>query len=348
MTPPSMVPASILDIVTLCHDLDCRALQFYQSLAGVGHEPALAAFWARMAEDEQGHVAFWNEALFLAELGDLPQLFDQPDRVGDELRRLLEQTDPMTQACLQTPTPEHCFRTAFRLEFFMLHPAFETLFYFMVTQTGRNREAPDYPAHIARFLEALKQHGSASPELELMGEVLTRLWQENRLLARQSSEDELTGLLNRRGFFRAVKPVLHLAQRNGFTIGVIIADIDNFKRINDSHGHVHGDQVLAEVAARLQAACRASDILGRYGGEEFIILTAGQESGSLLYFAERLRTAVSDKSVKGHAITVSLGAACARFDREVDQALSDLIGDADSALLCAKEKGKNQTRLSSP
>ncbi len=95
----------------------------------------------------------------------------------------------------------------------------------------------EYESHLKRFIDALNQFGKTSPEMELLGETLQRLWLENRNLARQSLYDNLTGTLNRRGFFDSIKPLSYLAQRSNLMVGIMMIDIDNFKTINDSYGH---------------------------------------------------------------------------------------------------------------
>ncbi len=160
------------------------------------------------------------------------------------------------------------------MEFYLLHPAFERLFHFMKVLEGNELISPEdeYDNHINELIEAMKVYNSASIELELLGETLSRLWAENKNLAIRSTYDDLTGIFNRRGFFDAINPLLHFAHRNKNRVGIIIFDIDHFKKVNDAHGHLKGDEVLKHIADVVKKNTRSSDIFARYGGEEFYYL----------------------------------------------------------------------------
>jgi eukaryotic-like serine/threonine-protein kinase len=155
---------------------------------------------------------------------------------------------------------------------------------------------------------------------------------------RMAVTDELTGIANRRH-------VLDRAQRQLRDVtcaAVVMLDIDHFKRINDTYGHLTGDDVIREVAARLGAALRPGDDLGRYGGEEFAIVLAAPADPAAT--AERLRAAVADTPIPTRSgpvpVTVSVGAATATDHRQLD----DLLTTADQALYRAKADGRNAVR----
>ena len=165
-------------------------------------------------------------------------------------------------------------------------------------------------------------------------------------LAQQNFTDFLTGLYNRRGFFTAVKPLSHLSQRNNQSVGIMLADVDDFKKVNDRLGHETGDRVLKEVAAILKSSVRTSDLVARYGGEEFIVFasTAGRDSVGTL--AEKIRKNV-ESGLRGSArVTVSIGVADSRLPRNVDEGIDRLIRRADRSLYEAKNSGKNRVARS--
>ena len=159
-----------------------------------------------------------------------------------------------------------------------------------------------------------------------------------------STIDDLTGLFNRRHFSEHVRS--RDAHANA-AMAIAIVDIDHFKRINDEHGHRVGDSVLREVAQRLRRAMRSSDVVSRWGGEEFcVLLGAIHDDNDMELRAERLRLAVTSLPVElpegdPIAVTVSVGVARARGGRRTD----DLFGDADAALYDAKRAGRNRTRV---
>jgi diguanylate cyclase (GGDEF)-like protein/PAS domain S-box-containing protein len=162
---------------------------------------------------------------------------------------------------------------------------------------------------------------------------------------RRSRVDALTGVFNRGHFTEALAAELDRAARASATVGLLIADIDHFKRVNDTYGHLAGDRVLAEIAARLATAVRRYDTLARFGGEEFVVLVPDvRDLASLVATGEQLRAAVRLQpfTAGGNdlAITVSVGVALAQAGDGADA----LIGAADLALYAAKDAGRDCVR----
>lgn len=153
--------------------------------------------------------------------------------------------------------------------------------------------------------------------------------------------DPLTGLLNRVALqTRATELALH-ARAAGERVALIVADVDHFKAVNDRHGHVVGDAVLAEVARRLRTEVGARAAVYRFGGEEFVVLLSGATRASALALAERLREAVSASDIDGVAVTASLGVAAAAGSFTFE----GLFARADAALYAAKAAGRDQVRV---
>jgi diguanylate cyclase (GGDEF)-like protein/PAS domain S-box-containing protein len=162
---------------------------------------------------------------------------------------------------------------------------------------------------------------------------------------RRSRVDALTGVFNRWHFTEALAAELGRAARANATVGLLIADIDHFKRVNDTHGHLAGDRVLAEIADRLATAVRRYDTLARFGGEEFVVLVPDvRDMDALVATGEQLREAVRSRpfTAGGSAleITVSIGVALAHAGDGADA----LIGAADEALYAAKNAGRDCVR----
>jgi diguanylate cyclase (GGDEF)-like protein len=158
-----------------------------------------------------------------------------------------------------------------------------------------------------------------------------------------ASTDALTDLHNRRHFFQLGSAALASARVHGHPVAAIMLDIDHFKQVNDTHGHGAGDDVIREVAARLKKVVRDSDLLGRYGGEEFALLLPGAPAEPATNLAERLRQAVAATAVPTRVgpipITISVGTTqLHRADKSVD----DLLNRADNALYQAKQNGRNR------
>ena len=142
---------------------------------------------------------------------------------------------------------------------------------------------------------------------------------------------------------------LERAKRTGDPVGVLMLDVDHFKRVNDTHGHLIGDTVLREAAHRLHQSARTYDWVGRYGGEEFLVILLNCSAEDVKKQAERLRSSVADTPVSTQAgeinITASSGAAAIQGG-DIDQ--EKLLQSADSALYRAKERGRDRVEEAEP
>lgn len=170
------------------------------------------------------------------------------------------------------------------------------------------------------------------------------LMDAQRALEIRATHDGLTGLLNHVAILERLKQDLDRAAREDASLGVILLDLDHFKRVNDGYGHGAGDLVLREAAARIRDTVRPYDPVGRYGGEEFLIVAEGCRPLAAEQIAERVRRAMCDGPIALFAesitVTVSAGVS-ARVDGE-DIAIRALIDRADRALYQAKSLGRNR------
>jgi len=169
----------------------------------------------------------------------------------------------------------------------------------------------------------------------IAGRVREVLWR----LEAAASTDPLTGLLNRRALEEAFDVELARASRGHFGVGVVMLDLDGFKRFNDEHGHQAGDVALERLSAVLSGATRAIDHVGRVGGEEFAILAPESNTAGTLALAERLRRAIEVEFSALGGLTASCGVA-SYPDNGADR--HALIGEADRALYQAKALGRNR------
>ncbi len=175
----------------------------------------------------------------------------------------------------------------------------------------------------------------------------TRVVRLQSQLSIQATQDELTGLYVRRFFKDLLEKNWTLAQQVKRPLSVAILDIDHFKRINDEHGHHVGDEVIKTVARTIQDSTRASDIVCRYGGEEYCVLLPDLDEPSAVRWAERLRKAVEEMTISHDdttvTVTISIGVAEMMAGMEDSD---ELVGLADHSLLLAKQLGRNCTRSS--
>jgi diguanylate cyclase (GGDEF)-like protein len=154
--------------------------------------------------------------------------------------------------------------------------------------------------------------------------------------------DSLTGLFNRQALTARADELIEQARVSGLPLGVLMGDLDNFKRVNDRHGHHTGDAVLREVASTLRATLRTFDYIYRYGGEEFVILLPGTDEARALATAERVRDAIRASHPAGLRMTLSVGVSVGD-GRE--SGFEELLIAADRALYKAKAEGRNRVCL---
>ncbi len=165
-----------------------------------------------------------------------------------------------------------------------------------------------------------------------------------------AAHDSLTGLWNRGAILDFLRREMSRSQRTGDALGVMMADIDHFKKINDAHGHLVGDVVLQEVTRRLAVHVRPYDSVGRYGGEEFLIVLPGCNASNLVAGAERLRRCVADQPIDTSMgripVTLSLGLASVQQGEKETPDCEMLLRRADEALYAAKHRGRNRVESS--
>jgi two-component system cell cycle response regulator len=209
---------------------------------------------------------------------------------------------------------------------------------------GLHAGADDY---LVKPVDPLELHARLSTAKRIL-DLQAQLFATQRLLRQQATHDTLTGVGSRAMILDVLQRELTRSQRQGHPLAVIMADLDHFKKINDTYGHLAGDSVLRQTAQRLRAVLRLYDTVGRYGGEEFLIVLPDCGAGIAAALAERLRTCVAAEPVTDgdHAIhvTVSLGLAACNGEMPPEE----LLRIADKALYDAKRAGRNRVAGGEP
>ncbi|HLK00073.1 MAG TPA: GGDEF domain-containing protein, partial [Streptosporangiaceae bacterium] len=188
--------------------------------------------------------------------------------------------------------------------------------------------------------------------------VLARRFMMHSQLVAQTRVDAKTGLLNSSAWERDANAEIQRAQRMGSALSLVLVDIDHFKRVNDTYGHLVGDVVLRAVTDAIRAQLRAYDLAGRFGGEEFVVLLPNAREADAVSIAERLRLHVAGMAIpvtteagdsgaqpprpQDVRLTISIGVAAMDDSRQM---LGDLMAAADTALYQAKQSGRNRTRV---
>lgn len=161
----------------------------------------------------------------------------------------------------------------------------------------------------------------------------------------QATRDALTGILNRATIMERMREELQRTERTGGAVGVVLFDLDHFKRVNDTYGHLAGDEVLREVSRRVNTELRTYDAFGRYGGEEFVALFPDIDEEGLARASERLRKAICASPVVFEQDSIPVSASLGVSIRYQNCGAEDVLAEADAALYRAKESGRNRAEL---
>jgi diguanylate cyclase (GGDEF)-like protein len=197
------------------------------------------------------------------------------------------------------------------------------------------REHPLLTGGLLVLLAALPTYGAI---------LLKALGTANQSLHEQAMRDVLTGLYNRRYLIDAFERELHRARRRDECVGVLLIDIDHFKRFNDSFGHAAGDEVLRSVARFMLTHVRGEDILCRFGGEEFVLVQTKASAEAIMQRAEQLRQEIADHETEYEGqrlgrVTLSIGVS---MFPDHGSGIQSLLDAADEALYSAKNSGRNR------
>lgn len=200
----------------------------------------------------------------------------------------------------------------------------------------QNAAAP-HPVQIISFIAVM-----ATALLGSIGFVLMVKERTDREIMHLAMTDSLTQVPNRRALMEHAGHAL--ARRSGSPLALLMIDVDNFKLINDTHGHPAGDEVLRKVAGRLVGRLRGHDLLGRYGGEEFCVIAPDTDTGGALTLAESLRETIASSSFATECgeLSVSISIGISHCPSDVTRELKDVLAEADAALYAAKQAGRNK------
>jgi len=333
-------------ILEFCVEMDVVAHKAYEAMAEDCANPELAEIFRRMGAEEKHHVEWWRDLIAAWDQGLVPDIVNDTDGLERHMRQILEEMQQTAPASFTGIPDDTKLDIATRLEFFMLDPIFGELMDLMEPGGARqHREA--YARHLERVVAAVEMHYTRSDLARFLARVLRRAWRDNLALAAFATRDPLTGLHNRRGLIAHLNQWRSWSGRYQRPLGLLLIDVDDFKNINDGHGHAIGDMALKEVADALDRTVRGSDMVARYGGDEFAVIAPETDAEELTMLANRLLQAVRDTSISDWEdvpvpLSISIGGAVMTGGGSADSDLDALLAAADRGLYAAKQAGKNR------
>jgi diguanylate cyclase (GGDEF)-like protein len=225
----------------------------------------------------------------------------------------------------------------------------EGTYFYTVMLTAKDRKQ-DLLTAMAAGADDYLAKPVAPQELRARVMVGKRILELQQSLRFAATHDSLTRLLNRAEILAGLKREIARGQREGQAVAIILADVDHFKQVNDTLGHAAGDEVLEVVSRRLKSHLRPYDLVGRYGGEEFLIVLPACNLAPATQRAEQLRLSVSGNSILtmfgSVPVTLSMGVTVSNSD--FDLTVQQLLQQADEALYYAKETGRNCVQVFCP
>ena len=333
-------------ILESCVALDRTAYETYRALADACPEPELATIFKQLAKEEKEHVDWWSDLLMAWEGGLVPTYADEDEMVA-RLEEITAEVNELIGSPLQDLSTDDMLDLAARMEFFMLDPVFGELVDLMRPGgSGRTRQA--YSAHILRLVEAIENHYSREGLSRFLARVLKRSYRDQQRLASLALHDHLTGLFNRRGIIGHLRQWLAWSMRYHRPFALAMLDIDGFKKLNDTLGHMAGDKALCAIARTLEETVRESDLVGRFGGDEFIVIAPETDDDQMFALMDRLVTAVRETPVvidDGESIDVSISIGGAWMSGDTEMSVDEIIAAADRSLYAAKTAGRDRTGL---
>lgn len=329
----------ISSIINACLFMEKRAENLYRSFGKKARDRGKKTFWNRMADEEREHMDFWKDLKSMDNKGIIKDIFADPDIILGELKDIRKITDTMVKK--NRLTDREKFLTAYKLEYYMMHVAFFTLFHFIKALPAKKTPQDSYEEHLDYFIDHFYQYNEIMPGADILTMTLKKLWRDSVSLSAENMTDALSGLNNRRGFMAKVIPLAYLAQRNKIPVSMIMMDIDNFKEINDTYGHVLGDSVINSIGNAIIKRIRQSDIAGRIGGDEFIIFMYDADNNNAEKTAEDIRSANYNKH-KQCRVTISLGVYSSTVKGDIESHIKNMIKNADRNMYKSKRAGKNR------
>ncbi|MDO9556075.1 MAG: diguanylate cyclase [Coriobacteriia bacterium] len=335
------------EILKLCAEMDQLAERTYAKFAEANTDASLRDLFRQMSAEEGSHVGWWTDLLTAFDQGLLPNIMSDESGLVERMRSLSEELHAMISDDSVPTDPEGALALAARIEFYLIDPVFGELI--DLTEPGRaeHRRAA-YSTHLERLISAIEEYYAPGSLASFLAGILARTWHDNLTLAVYATRDPLTGIYNRRALDTHLHQWSAWSARYGRPLTVLLIDVDFFKGINDEFGHRFGDRVLRDIAHVVRSAVRSSDLVVRYGGDEFAVIAPETDSDEYCLLVDRILETVRKlelTSDDGHAVPVSVsigGTVAVDPAGSNPRSIDKLLSTADQGLYAAKQAGRNR------
>lgn len=333
-------------ILEFCVEMDQLAEHTYAALAEASTNHSLGEIFRQMSAEEGSHVSWWVDLLTAFDQGLMPDIMSDDSGLVERMRSLNQELHAVIARDGVPSDPEDALALAARIEFYMIDPVFGELI--DMTEPGRaeHRRAA-YSNHLERLISAIEKHYQPGSLASFLAGILARTWQDNLTLTVYATRDPLTGIYNRRALDTHLQQWSAWSARYGRPLTVLLIDIDFFKGINDDFGHRFGDRVLREIAHTIRSATRSSDLVVRYGGDEFAVIAPETDSNEYRQLVDRilemvhtLELTTDDGRVVPLGVSVG-GVVAAGLAGSSPRSIDKLLSTADQGLYAAKQAGRN-------
>ncbi len=325
------------DIIGLCLTIEEDISEIYEKLLNLCSDEKLKNFWQKMGKRGKIHTNYYKKLLKFSDQTIFLHMFSNTVKIKEELTVYKKEIKKILKS--DDIDKNNPFITAYQIEYYLLHPVFETLHNFIKTFFSEISEDESYYNQLdILYQKALKSRGE-NLEISLLGKYLNDIIKKNRELMYQSFFDQSSGVLNIRGFFHNIRPLSFLAMRKKYNVGLLIFDIDQFKKTFKEVSPLEREKIIRLIANRIKTHVRRSDLIGRYGDDKLILYLSDIQENYFEEFSKKIRKSIESEKYLKMEITTSVGGVQSYITESPVKKIDYLFRSAEEALYLAKSSG---------
>jgi diguanylate cyclase (GGDEF)-like protein len=331
------------DIIGLCITIEEDISTIYEKLSKLSLDKKLKQFWKEMVERGLTHIDYYKKLLKFSDQTIFLHLFGNTTKIKEELNIHKKEIKKVLKSDLKKHNP---FTTAYQVEYYLLHPVFETLYAFIKTFFSEISEKDSYYNQLNALHQKALKLQEKNLELSLLWKYLNEIIKKNKELTYQNFFDQSSGVLNIRGFFHNIRPLSFLAIRKKYNVGILIFDIDQFKKTFKEFPPLEREKIMRLIADRIKTHIRRSDLIGRYGDDKLILYLSDIKEDFFEEFAKKIKKSIESEKYLKIKITTSIGGVQSYISESPIKKIDYLFRSAEEALYLAKSSGKNKIVIS--